>query len=111
MAMGNHSYVNATGWNEIMARYPDFPLIFPDDVKKGVDYVYGRFQQWGAALINELDTRDQIEEATPSTNIYAVVTVGSIKRPEKGDIAYSVSSGKFKGYVSTAATQAWQDLN
>ena len=111
MAMGNHSYVDATGWNEVMARYPDFPTIFPDDVKQGVEYVYRRFQRWGAALINELDTRDLKEEAAPSTNIYAVVTVGSIKRPEKGNIAYSVSSGKFKGYVSTAGTQAWQDLN
>ena len=109
--MGNRSYGNATGWNEIMARYPDFPLIFPDDVKRGVDYVYGRIRQWSAALINELDTRDQIQEGKPTSNIYAVVTVGSIKSPDKGDIAYAVSSGKFKGYVSTAGTQAWEDLN
>jgi hypothetical protein len=94
-----------------MARYPDFPTIFPDDVKKGVDYIYRRFQRWGSALINELDTRDILVDATPSTNIYAVVTVTSIKRPDKGDIAYSVSSGKFKGYVSTATTKAWQNLN
>jgi len=111
MAMGNSSYGNATGWNEIMARYPDFPNIFPDDIKRGVDYVYGRFRQWSAALINELDTRDQIQEGKPTSNIYAVVTVGSIKSPDKGDIAYAVSSGKFKGYVSTAGTQAWEDLN
>ena len=109
--MGNHSYVHAAGWNEIMARYPDFPLIFPDDIKRGVDYVYGRFRQWSAALINELDTRDQIQEGKPTSNIYAVVTVTTIKSPDKGDIAYSVSSGKFKGYVSTAGTQAWEDLN
>jgi hypothetical protein len=94
-----------------MARYPAFPLIFPDDVKKGVDYVYGRIQQWSAALINELDTRDQIQEGKPTSNIYAVVTVTTVKNPDKGDIAYSVSSGKFKGYVSTAGTQAWEDLN
>jgi len=94
-----------------MARYPHFPLIFPEDVKRGVDYVYGRIQQWSAALINELDTRDQIEEGKPTSNIYAVVTVTNIKSPDKGDIAYSVSSGKFKGYVSTAGTQAWEDLN
>ena len=94
-----------------MARYPEFPIIFTDDIKKGATYVYSRFQRWGSALINELDTRDQIQDATPSTNIYAVVTVGSIERPDKGDIAYSVSTGKFKGYVSTAGTQAWQDLN
>jgi len=111
MAMGNHSYVDATGWNEVMARYPDFPLIFPDDIKKGADYVYGRIRQWSAALVNELDTRDLVQEAKPTSNIYAVVTVTTIKRPDKGDIAYSVSSGKFKGYVSTAGTQAWQDLN
>ena len=94
-----------------MARYPEFPVIFPDDIQRGVAHVYNRFQQWGAALVNELDTRDQLEEATPASNIYAVVTVGSIERPDKGDIAYSVSSGMFKGYVSTAGTQAWQDLN
>jgi len=111
MAMGNHSYVDATGWNEVMARYPDFPLIFPDDIKKGADYVYGRIRQWSAALVNELDTRDLVQEAKPTSNIYAVVTVTNIKDPDKGDIAYSVSSGKFKGYVSTAGTQAWQDLN
>ena len=94
-----------------MARYPDFPLIFPEDVKKGVDYIYSRIRQWSAALINELDTRDQVQEGKPTSNIYAVVTVTTIKSPDKGDIAYSVSSGKFKGYVSTAATKAWQDLN
>ena len=94
-----------------MARYPAFPLIFPEDVKKGVDYVYGRIQQWSAAFINELDTRDQIQEGKPTSNIYAVVTVTTVKNPDKGDIAYSVSSGKFKGYVSTAGTQAWEDLN
>ena len=109
--MGNHSYVDATGWNEVMARYPDFPLIFPDDVKKGADYIYGRIRQWSSALINELDTRDLVQEAKPTSNIYAVVTVTNIDNPDKGDIAYSVSSGKFKGYVSTAGTQAWQDLN
>ena len=94
-----------------MARYPEFPTIFSDDIQRGVTHAYNKFQQWGAALVNELDTRDQQQDATPSTNIYAVVTVGSIKRPDKGDIAYSVSTGKFKGYVSTPATQAWQDLN
>ena len=94
-----------------MARYPEFPTIFSYDIQRGVTHAYNKFQQWGAALVNELDTRDQQQDATPATNIYSVVTVGSIKRPDKGDIAYSVSTGKFKGYVSTAATQAWQDLN
>ena len=102
--MGICTFKYAAGWDEIMARYPE-------DIKRGVDYVYSRIQQWSAALINELDTRDQVQEGKPTSNIYAVVTVTSIKSPDKGDIAYSVSSGKFKGYVSTAGTQAWQDLN
>ena len=29
----------------------------------------------------------------------------------KGDVAYSTSSGKFKGYVSLGAETSWQDLN
>ena len=94
-----------------MARYPEFPRVMAEDVKKGPQHLYGLLERWGAALINELDTRDLVQNAKPSTNIYAVVTVGSIERPDKGDIAYSVSAGKFKGYVSTAGTQAWQDLN
>jgi len=48
---------------------------------------------------------------TPSTNIFRVVTITSIGRPKKGDIAYSASSGKFKGYVSLGSETSWQDLN
>ncbi len=111
MEMGICSFKYAARWDEIMARYPAFPLIFPEDVKKGVDYVYGRIRQWSAALINELDTRDQVQEGKPTSNIYAVVTVTTIKSPDKGNIAYSVSKGKFMGYVSTAGTQACEAFN
>ena len=92
-----------------MSRYPELPkfITSEDEAKEFYEYV----QQWGAALINELDTRDIEVNATPSTNIYAVATVGTITRPRKGDIAYSVSTGKFKGYVSLGAETSWQDLN
>ena len=92
-----------------MARYPELPkfITSEEEVKQFYEYV----QQWGAALINELDTRDIEVNATPSTNIYTVATVGTITRPRKGDIAYSVSTGKFKGYVSLASETSWQDLN
>ena len=110
MEMGICPFKYAAGWEEIMARYPDFPNIFPDDVKKGVDYVYGRIRQWSAALVNELDTRDLVQEAKPTSNIYAVVTVGSIGRPRKGDIAYSASAGKFRGYVSLGSETSWKDF-
>ena len=92
-----------------MARYPELPKFIQSE--SDVKEFYNFIQQWGAALINELDTRDIEVNATPSTNIYAVATVGTITRPRKGDIAYSVSTGKFKGYVSLGAETSWQNLN
>ena len=92
-----------------MARYPELPKFIQSEAD--AKELYNFIQQWGAALINELDTRDIEVNATPSTNIYAVATVGTITRPRKGDIAYSVSTGKFKGYVSLASETSWQDLN
>ena len=92
-----------------MARYPELPKFIQSEAD--AQELYNFIQQWGAALINELDTRDIEVNATPSTNIYAVATVGTITRPKKGDIAYSVSTGKFKGYVSLGAETSWQDLN
>jgi hypothetical protein len=73
--------------------------------------LYQTIQSWAAVLTNELDSRDIDVETAPSTNVYAVTTVTSIGRPMKGDVAYSTSSGKFKGYVSLGAETSWQDLN
>ena len=93
-----------------MAIYPNLPSLISlttEETKK----VYRTLEQWGSALINELDLRDLQVDSKPSTHIYTVVTVTSISRPKGGDIAYSASSGKFKGYVSTAASTTWKDLN
>ena len=92
-----------------MSRYPELPkfITSEDEAIEFYEYV----QQWGAALINELDTRDLQLEAKPTSNIYAVVTITEIGNPRRGDIAYAASAGKFKGYVSTTATQAWENLN
>ena len=96
-----------------MARYPDLPMLFDYELNDSPDSkkVYNKVEQWSGALLNELDTRDSQVDSTPSTNIYTIVTVTQIKRPRKGDIAYSVSSGKFKGYVSLGAETSWQNLN
>ena len=93
-----------------MARYPELPRLFnlPD---KQLINMYTAIERWGSALLNELNTRDTQVESTPSSNISTIVTVTQIKRPRKGDIAYSVSSGKFKGYVSLGAETSWQNLN
>jgi|TARA_R100001163_G_C5018792_1_gene162213 hypothetical protein len=93
-----------------MARYPDLPFLI-NITQEETRKVYQTLEKWGAALINQLDLRDQEIEAAPTTNIYTVVTVTNIGRPKGGDIAYSASSGKFKGYVSTAASTTWKDFN
>jgi len=95
-----------------MARYPSIPRIYEylKDTPK-VAQMYVELERWGGALVNQLDTRDLQVDSKPSTNIYTVVTITEIGSPRKGDIAYAASAGKFKGYVSTTATQAWANLN
>ena len=95
-----------------MARYPAVPKTY-DAFRNSpeADRVHREISQWGAALVNQLDTRDLQVDAKPSTNIYSVVTITEVGRPKKGDIVYAASAGKFKGYVSTTATQAWANLN
>ena len=94
-----------------MARYPTFPLYMGNMETDEVKNLYDTIQTWAAVLTNELDSRDIEVETTPSTNIYAVTTVTNIGRPRKGDIAYSTSSGKFKGYVSLGSETSWLNLN
>ena len=91
-----------------MARYPTLPFAF---TVKDLNQVYHQIQRWSSVLINALDSRDLEMDVKPSTNIYVVVTITSIGRPRKGDIAYSASSGKFKGYVSLGSETSWQNLN
>ena len=90
-----------------MAQYPVLPINMPTDDMRAM---YEEIQQWGAMLATELAIRDGEIDSAPTTNIYTVVTVGSIGRPRKGDIAYSASSGKFKGYVSLGSETSWKDL-
>jgi len=91
-----------------MARYPTLPYMIGNN---DLQQIYREVQRWSSVLISELDSRDLKVDTRPSTNIYRVVTVTSIGRPSKGDIAYSASTGKFKGYVSLGSTTEWQDLN
>jgi hypothetical protein len=95
-------------WGKIMARYPTLPMRMSNE---DLMDMYKQIQRWGSILVNELDSRDLEAQNTPSTNIFRVVTITSIGRPKKGDIAYSASSGKFKGYVSLGSETSWQDLN
>ena len=93
-----------------MARYPDLPYLI-NVTQEETRKVYKALEKWGAALVNQLDLRDQELEGAPATNIFTVVTVTDIGRPKGGDVAYSASSGKFKGYLSTAASTTWKDFH
>ena len=93
-----------------MSRYPDLPYLL-NVTQEETRKVYNALEKWGAALVNQLDLRDQELEGAPATNIFTVVTVTDIGRPKGGDVAYSASSGKFKGYVSTAASTTWKDFH
>ena len=90
-----------------MAQYPVLPINMPTD---NIRAMYEEIQQWGALLATELAIRDGEIDSTPTTNIYTVVTVGSIGRPRKGDIAYCASAGKFRGYVSLGSDTSWKDF-
>jgi hypothetical protein len=106
--MGINTTSTTGRWGKIMARYPTLPMYLSNENLKSV---YKQVQRWGSILINELDSRDLEIQNAPSTNIFRVVTITSIGRPRKGDIAYSASTGKFKGYVSLGSETSWQDLN
>ena len=90
-----------------MAQYPVLPINMPTDDMR---VMYEEIQQWGAMLATELAIRDGEIDSAPTTNIYTVVTVGSIGRPRKGDIAYAASAGMFKGYVSLGSETSWKDF-
>ncbi len=91
-----------------MARYPTLPFTLTNDDL--VD-MYNKVRNWGDVLVQELDSRDLQEEVATAQTIFRVTTVTSIGRPVKGAIAYSTSTGKFKGYVSLGSETSWQDLN
>jgi|TARA_R110002167_G_scaffold8744_1_gene39952 hypothetical protein len=94
-----------------VARYPTFPTSFKTVSNVDLRELYTTLETWSGLLTAELENRDILTDAAPSTNIYTVVTVTEIGRPRKGDIAYSASSGKYKGYVSLGAETSWQSLN
>ena len=91
-----------------MARYPTLPFTLTNDDL--VD-MYKQVRSWGEVLVQELDSRDLQVDSAEAQTIFRVTTVTSIGRPVKGAIAYSTSTGKFKGYVSLGSEKSWQDLN
>ena len=90
-----------------MARYPELSNLVNIPTKELRD-LYNEIQRWGATLLNELDARDAQIDNRPSTTIRVAVTSGTITNPQKGDVVYSTSSGKYKGFVSTATSTTFK---
>jgi hypothetical protein len=87
-----------------MANYPRFTL----NVQAEIDEFKRTMIAWANELTRELDSEDIKTAALPSTKIYTVVSTGSIGRPANGDVAFSVSASKFRGYVQGTG---WVDFN
>ena len=91
-----------------MARYPTLPFTLTND---DLVEMYKQERRWGDILVQELDSRDLQVDSAEAQTIFRVTTVTSIGRPVKGAIAYSTSTGKFKGYVCLGSETSLQDLN
>ena len=70
--------------------------------------VYNEMIAYSSQLKFLLEQRDLQQELAPASRIYTVVSVTEIGRPQGGDVAFSASVGKFKGYVSGTG---WVDFN
>jgi len=90
-----------------MALYPELPY-YADISKVELKTLYQDMVNYAAQLKFLLEQRDSQLQSTPTSKIYAVVTVSNIGRAAGGDIAFSVSSSKFKGFVSGTG---WVDFN
>lgn len=89
-----------------MATYPGLPSYTKITTVQQLEDIVRTFVN---ELTRELDLEDQKQTNAPSTKIYTVTTVTEIGRPAQGDVAYSVSSSKFRGYTTTAT--GWVDFN
>ena len=87
-----------------MASYPKLPRFTVNEL---VD-LQRMLLSWSNELTRELDARDIQVQDTPSTTINTVVSTSEIGRPANGNVAYSISASKFRGYVDGTG---WVDFN
>ena len=79
--------------------YPELPQFYNIEEMNPQD-VYNEMLAYSSKLKFLLEQRDLQLELSPASRIYTVVSVNEIGRPLDGDVSYSASSGKFRGYVS-----------
>ena len=84
--------------------YPELPRY---QNTEDLSQVYNTLIAYAGELKFLLESRDVELGSTPATKIFSVVTVSEIGRPASGDIAFSISASKFKGYVGNS----WVDFH
>ena len=89
-----------------MATYPGLPKYTEITTVQQLEGIVRTFVN---ELTRELDLEDQKQTNAPSTKVYTVTSVTEIGRPSAGDVSYSTSSSKFRGYTTTAT--GWVDFN
>jgi len=90
-----------------MANYPELPFYVSLSTPE-LTRMYNEVQRYASILKMELETRDTEIRNSVSTRIYSVTSVSEIGRPFNGSIAFSTSTGKYRGYVSGTG---WVDFN
>lgn len=87
--------------------YPNLPKYF-DINQVNAETIYHDLLSYTSELKFLLEQRDTQVAASPSTKIYKVLDIGTIKNPQTGDVAYEASSEGYYGYTSAAG---WQRFN
>lgn len=83
---------------------PDYSELRPEELQR----FYRELLVYTDELKFLLETRDNELNTRPASNILTVVTVASIGRPSNGNVVFSASAGKFRGFVSGTG---WVDFN
>lgn len=87
-----------------MANYPKLPRFTVNELAD----LQRLLLSWSNELTRELDARDIQVQDSPSTTINTVVSTSEIGRPANGNVVYSISASKFRGYVDGTG---WVDFN
>ena len=87
--------------------YPELPN-YKHIRKENKEQVYYELASWSSQLKFLLEARDTEVDAKSTSKVLTVVTVASIGRPSNGDVSFSTSSSKFRGYIEGTG---WVDFN
>ena len=87
--------------------YPELPQ-YAHLNKNDVEKLYNYLASYAGELKFLLEARDTQVDNSPASKVLTVVTVASVGRPANGDVVFSASAGKYRGYVSGTG---WVDFH